>query len=70
MTGEGLSGIAAILNLFLSSEWRFRGVRVFEGLVGEKEVARLRAGGSEGDVRDGIEIDGFLDWGGGGGGFF
>lgn len=68
--GLGVSGIAAILNLFLRSEPRVRGIRTFEGATGENEVARLRAAvGEEGVLRD-TERDGFLDWGGGGGGFF
>lgn len=64
--GDGASGIAAMLNRFLSSGFRaFGGRRV--GVVGEKDVARLRIG----DAGDDIDREGFRDMGGmGGGGLF
>jgi hypothetical protein len=52
MGGEA-SGIAAMLNRFMSSGFRaFGGRRV--GDVGEKDVARLRVG----DVNDGVDREG------------
>jgi hypothetical protein len=58
------SGMAAMLNLFLSSDsMGLRGRRGIDA-AGEKEDARLRGGDA------GSERDGFLEAGGGGGGAF
>lgn len=69
MTGGGLvgdvvSGITAMLNRLWKLGLAGFGGRRVVGVVGEREVARLRIGCDDDD----IERDGFLETGGGGGG--